>query len=480
MTSTAIASPDEDSHRTVTYYQWNNANQLTAVSGAGGEATYGYDAFGRMVSETENGATDYFIDDGQSVALVMNVVNGYANVVERELYGPAVDQVLASEFPPSVPSGGGSQSSGPVNWLLTDNQGTVHDVVQYTASSNTTAVIDHLIYDSFGQLTSQTNATYQPRFTYAGMQLDPVSGLYYDNARWYDALNGVFISQDPLGFAAGDPNTSRYCFNSPTNGTDPSGMVWKTRAQMTYQESESVDQAMGAGLGGSTQRVLTSASDSLRDLFKFTRRYRVPDPPVGIRRPPGHSSGGGVPVRGGSPGIGGAITQGMGQELINVAKGAVVGVAIVTAFPWAAVLMYGGTFFAGYAIGNSLFQMMTGLQVDGFGNLTGKSLTSEEIAGLGGKTVVDIALGLGIVMAGGGGSGTGGCDGKITCFVAGTVLVPDDRELNPPSSRPRSGEYRAGRPGLAAGRGDDHGGDRRLSRRGKEGQTGREAPQGDA
>jgi len=162
--------------------------------------------------------------------------------------------------------------------------------------------------------------------------------------------------------------------------------------------------------------------------------YWVPDPPVGIRRPPGHSSGGGVPVRGGSPGIGGAITQGMGQELINVAKGAVVGVAIVTAFPWAAgALMYGGTFFAGYAIGNSLFQMMTGLQVDGFGNLTGKSLTSEEIAGLGGKTVVDIAaLGLGIVMAGGGGSGTGGCDGKITCFVAGTpVLVPDDRESEP-------------------------------------------------
>jgi len=41
------------------------------------------------------------------------------------------------------------------------------------------------------------------------MQLDAISGLYYDNARWYDALNGVFISQDPLGFAAADPKTSR-------------------------------------------------------------------------------------------------------------------------------------------------------------------------------------------------------------------------------------------------------------------------------
>jgi len=208
----------------VTYYQWNNENQLTAVSGAGGEAAYSYDAFGRMVSQTENGATSYFIDDGQNVALVMNVVNGYANVVERELYGPAVDQVLASEFPPAVPSGGGPQSSGPVNWLLGDNQGTIRDVATYNGT--TTGIVNHLVFDSFGQFAWESSSlpANQTRFTYAGMQLDPVSGLYYDNARWYDALNGVFISQDPLGFAAGDPNTSRYCFNSPTNGTDPSGM----------------------------------------------------------------------------------------------------------------------------------------------------------------------------------------------------------------------------------------------------------------
>jgi RHS repeat-associated protein len=47
---------------------------------------------------------------------------------------------------------------------------------------------------------------------YAGMYLDPVTGLYYDKARWYDAVDAVFASQDPEGFAAGDTNTSRYCF----------------------------------------------------------------------------------------------------------------------------------------------------------------------------------------------------------------------------------------------------------------------------
>jgi RHS repeat-associated protein len=42
------------------------------------------------------------------------------------------------------------------------------------------------------------------------MRLDAVTGLYYDNARWYDANNSVFVSQDPLGFLGGQTNTQEY------------------------------------------------------------------------------------------------------------------------------------------------------------------------------------------------------------------------------------------------------------------------------
>jgi RHS repeat-associated protein len=114
-----------------------------------------------------------------------------------------------------------------LNWLLTDNQGTVRDVAQYDSNTNTTSVVDHIVYDAFGKVTYQTTSllSKQSRFTYAGMRLDGVSGLYYDNARWYDPANGVFIGQDPMGFAAGDTNISRYCGNSPTNMVDPSGMI---------------------------------------------------------------------------------------------------------------------------------------------------------------------------------------------------------------------------------------------------------------
>ncbi len=42
--------------------------------------------------------------------------------------------------------------------------------------------------------------------------------------RWYDPAVGRWISEDPIGFAAGDSNLYRYVSNSPTNKTDPDGL----------------------------------------------------------------------------------------------------------------------------------------------------------------------------------------------------------------------------------------------------------------
>src|SRR5262245_46570497 len=41
----------------------------------------------------------------------------------------------------------------------------------------------------------------------------------------YDPRIGRFLEQDPSGFEAGDPNLYRYVHNSPTNATDPSGLL---------------------------------------------------------------------------------------------------------------------------------------------------------------------------------------------------------------------------------------------------------------
>ena len=116
--------------------------------------------------------------------------------------------------------------SGLTNWYLTDAQGTVRDVMQY--DTDTTTPVDHLVYSSVGQLTNQTasaNSGDQPTFYYNGAWQDPQTGLNKMAARWYDAVDAVFASQDPIGFLGGQTNLSEFVGNSPTNFVDPSGLA---------------------------------------------------------------------------------------------------------------------------------------------------------------------------------------------------------------------------------------------------------------
>ena len=91
---------------------------------------------------------------------------------------------------------------------VVDNQGTI---------------LNHITYNSFGQVTSETDPDMDLRFGYTGRELDEETGLMYYRARYFDPANGTFVSEDPLGFDAGDANVYRYVFNNPTNFTDPSG-----------------------------------------------------------------------------------------------------------------------------------------------------------------------------------------------------------------------------------------------------------------
>jgi len=60
-------------------------------------------------------------------------------------------------------------------------------------------------------------------YTYTGREWDKETGLYYYRARYYDPMEGRFISKDPIGFAGGDVNLYGYTGNNPINLTDPTG-----------------------------------------------------------------------------------------------------------------------------------------------------------------------------------------------------------------------------------------------------------------
>lgn len=62
------------------------------------------------------------------------------------------------------------------------------------------------------------------RYLFTSREFDEDTGLQYNRARWYDGEVGRWISQDPLGFDAGDTNLVRYVGNSATLSIDPSGL----------------------------------------------------------------------------------------------------------------------------------------------------------------------------------------------------------------------------------------------------------------
>ena len=171
--------------------------------------TYTYDALGRQIGVDTNGTQRWTVYNGSSTdANAYADYNGSGGLTMRYLYGLAVDEILARTDP-----------SANTSWYITDKLGTVEDVVSSSGS-----VSDHILYDSFGNITTETNATAGDRFKFAGMEWDSTTGLYYDRARYYDPNTGRFVSQDPKGFAAGDTNLYRYVANSPTLATDSTGL----------------------------------------------------------------------------------------------------------------------------------------------------------------------------------------------------------------------------------------------------------------
>jgi RHS repeat-associated protein len=156
--------------------------------------------------------TGFFIHDGNQIVLELEADG---DVVHRLLWGPAVDQAIADE-----------NGSNDVYWYLTDHQGTVRDVAVYDAGTESTDVANHITYNSFGRRKNETSSGIDDfDLGYTGKWFDRDTDLQWNLNRWYDSATGRWLSEDPIGFAAGDANLSRYVGNGPTNYTDPRGLA---------------------------------------------------------------------------------------------------------------------------------------------------------------------------------------------------------------------------------------------------------------
>ena len=102
-------------------------------------------------------------------------------------------------------------------WILPDHLGSTRDLVDTLGK-----VVAHYQYDSFGVLLDgRENVT---RYQFAGREHDSNTDLNYHRARWYDPATGKWMSEDPIGFEAGNANVTRYVSNGVLIATDPSGL----------------------------------------------------------------------------------------------------------------------------------------------------------------------------------------------------------------------------------------------------------------
>jgi RHS repeat-associated protein len=175
------------------------------------DATYTYDAFGdRVQQQTDadgagggSAAASRFAYDGLAVWADLN---GSNQVQVQYLQGPGIDEMLARSV-------GGASA-----WSLTDRMGSVRQITNLAGS-----VLDTITYDPFGGVASESGPSYGDRYKYTGREYDSTSQLQYSRARYYDGTTGRWLSEDPLGFSAGDVNLYRYVWNAPTGYVDPMG-----------------------------------------------------------------------------------------------------------------------------------------------------------------------------------------------------------------------------------------------------------------
>ena len=168
----------------------------------------------------EEEATDeYFAYDGNQV-LFRFAGPSLSDLADRYLWAPVVDLLLSDEklTAPDEP--------GDIYWALQDNLNTVRDIAHYDPQTDVCSVANHRIFDAFGNMTSQTNAAVDLIFGFTGRQRDGDTGLQNNWRRWYDPGAGRWLSEDPLGFKAGDANVFRYVHNGATFAVDPSGLEW--------------------------------------------------------------------------------------------------------------------------------------------------------------------------------------------------------------------------------------------------------------
>ncbi len=202
---------------TITTYTSGQASSIVTQE-------FTYDAEGIKVTQTESvdSNADGVVDSSKSTDYLNDKQNhtGYSQVLEERADDGS--QVRATTY--TIGHDVIAQFSAAVGALvlLTDAHGSTRAVANAAAE-----VQQEYLYDAYGTLLNMQPANALTSLLYSGEQFNPVAGLQYLRARWYDPSIGRFTRMDPYSGNVQDPlGLHRYTYanGNPVMGVDPTGL----------------------------------------------------------------------------------------------------------------------------------------------------------------------------------------------------------------------------------------------------------------
>ncbi len=196
-------------HKLVTEYRYDCQHRLIGLTRSDGKtASYRYDAFGRRISKTVDGATTEFFWQGDNL-----VAESSQSEYRSYVYEPGTFRPLA------LLDGKGPKKACPF-YYQNDHLGTPLELTDYSGE-----IVWSAQYDAYGKVAAVTLAAEeyldQP-LRFQGQYFDAESGLHYNRHRYYDPRLGRYLTSDPVKLAGG-LNQYQYTPN-PTGWVDPLGL----------------------------------------------------------------------------------------------------------------------------------------------------------------------------------------------------------------------------------------------------------------
>ncbi len=257
----------DDQDRLNTYqaasYQYTDNGELLSKTESGVTTGYQYDVLGNLRQVTlPGGVTIDYVIDGQNRRVGKKVdgvltqgflykdqlnpiaeLDGSNQIVSRFIYGTKVN------VPDYMEKGGNTYR------IISDHLGSPRLVVDIADGT----VVQRIDYDTWGNVTSDTNPGFQP-FGFAGGIYDLHTGLVRFGARDYDAVSSRWVLKDPIIFQGADTNVYSYGLADPINYLDFNGL-WSVSvegyfgygggASISYSNGKlEVYGRFGVGLGG--------------------------------------------------------------------------------------------------------------------------------------------------------------------------------------------------------------------------------------